>query len=55
LEHLQVAKYLDLVSEAGKVKTAAMAIDTKILIPDQKDALKSFFAKGSDLLRKMNH
>ncbi|WP_159467007.1 hypothetical protein [Dyadobacter sp. 3J3] len=54
LENIQVAKYPGLSNEAAEVKSAAMGIDPKILTLDQKDAVKTFFAKCSDLLGKMN-
>lgn len=54
LHNMQVAKYPSLSSEAEQVKSAAMDIDPKILTLDQKDAVKTFFAKCSDLLEKMN-
>ncbi|WP_026632453.1 hypothetical protein [Dyadobacter alkalitolerans] len=54
LQNIQVAKYPGLANEAGEVSSAAMAIDPKTLTLDQKDAVKNFFAKGADLLEKMN-
>ncbi|MGA9651723.1 hypothetical protein [Pedobacter sp.] len=54
LHNIQVAKYPGLLNEAEQVKSAAMAIDPKVLTLDQKDAVKTFFAKSSDLLTKMN-
>ncbi|TDE18125.1 hypothetical protein [Dyadobacter psychrotolerans] len=54
LQNMQVAKYPGLSNEAEEVKSAAMAIDPKTLTLDQKDAVKAFFAKCSDLLEKMN-
>ncbi|MGA9652192.1 hypothetical protein [Pedobacter sp.] len=54
LQNIQVAKFPSLASDAEQVKSAAMAIDPKVLTLDQKEAVKSFFAKSSDLLDKMN-
>jgi hypothetical protein len=54
LQNIQVAKYPGLSSQAEEVKSAAMAIDPQTLTLDQKDAVKTFFGKGADLLEKMN-
>jgi len=54
LQNIQVAKYPGLSNEAEQVTNAAMAIDPKVLTLDQKDAVKTFFARSSDLLEKMN-
>lgn len=54
LQNMQMAKYPGLSSEAEQVKSAAMDIDPKTLTLDQKGAVKTFFAKCSDLLEKMN-
>jgi hypothetical protein len=54
LQNIQEAKFLSLANDADQVKSAAMAIDPKVLTLDQKEAVKSFFSKSSDLLEKMN-
>ncbi|TDE18010.1 hypothetical protein [Dyadobacter psychrotolerans] len=54
LQNIQKAKYPGLSNQAAEVKRAAMAIDPKILTLDQKDAVKNFFAKSSNLLESMN-
>lgn len=54
LERLQQAKYPSLAGEVGALKTAAESIKPGVLTLDQKDAVKDFFAKASDLLKKMN-
>lgn len=54
LQNIQKAKYPDLADEAEKVKNAATSINPDVLTLDQKDAVKDFFAKASDLLKKMN-
>ena len=54
LQNIQVAKYPGLANETGELKIAAMAINPETLTLDQKDAVKSFFAKSANLLEKMN-
>jgi len=54
LQNMQQAKYPDLSAEAADVKSAASAIKPETLTLDQRDAVKSFFRKASDLLTKMN-
>ncbi len=54
LQNIQMAKYPSLLKEAEAVKSAAMDINPEILTLDQRDAVKTFFAKGADILGKMN-
>ena len=54
LQNMQQAKYPGLSAEAADVKNAAAAINPETLTLDQRDAVKSFFRKASDLLTKMN-
>ncbi|MGK2863092.1 MAG: hypothetical protein ACSLE0_14250 [Chitinophagaceae bacterium] len=54
LQNLQKAKYPELENNAGDVKLAAEAINPETLILEQRDAVKTFFAKAANLLEKMN-
>ncbi len=54
LQNLQQAKYPALSNEVLEVKNAAAAINPETLTLDQRDAVKSFFAKAATLLEKMN-
>ncbi|MGK2863184.1 MAG: hypothetical protein ACSLE0_14735 [Chitinophagaceae bacterium] len=54
LQNLQQAKYPMLENDAGEVKLAAEAINPETLTLEQRDAVKSFFAKAANLLEKMN-
>lgn len=54
LQNLQQAKYPSLSAEATDVKSAAAAITPETLTLDQRDAVKLFFKKAADLLKKMN-
>ncbi len=54
LVNMQQAKYPSLVAEATEIKQAAAAINPDVLTLDQKEAVKTFFRKASDLLSKMN-
>lgn len=54
LERIQQAHYPSLAGEVGALKSASESIKTGVLTLDQKDAVKDFFAKASDLLQKMN-
>jgi len=54
LQNMQQAKYPGLSAEAADVKSAALAINPEKLTLDQRDAVKSFFRKAADLLKKMN-
>ena len=54
LQNMQQAKYPTLSNEITELKTASAAINPETLTLDQRDAVKSFFAKAADLLQKMN-
>ncbi len=54
MQNIQMAKYPGLSNQVAEVKNAAMAIDPQTLTLDQKDAVKNFFSKSSELLEKMN-
>jgi PIN domain nuclease of toxin-antitoxin system len=54
LENIQKAKYPSLVDEIEALKRASEAIKPGILTLDQKDAIKNYFEKASELLQKMN-
>ncbi len=54
LQNIQQAKYPGLANETGELKKAANAINPETLTLQQRDAVKTFFAKAADLLEKMN-
>ncbi|MDT3739115.1 MAG: hypothetical protein RO257_06385 [Candidatus Kapabacteria bacterium] len=54
LRNLQQAKYPGLANDVNDLKNASESINPDVLALDQKDAIKSFFRKASDLLKKMN-
>jgi hypothetical protein len=54
LQNMQRAKYPGLASEVNELKSASASINPEILTLDQKDAVKNFFAKAADVLKKMN-
>lgn len=54
LQNIQKAKYPSLANEVNELKNAATSIKPEVLTLDQKEAVKNFFAKASDLLQKMN-
>ncbi len=54
LQNIQKANYPGLADEAKALKSAAASIKPGILVLDQKDAVKDFFAKAAELLQKMN-
>jgi hypothetical protein len=54
LQNMQRAKYPGLTSEVDELKSASASINPKTLTLDQKDAVKNYFVKASDLLQKMN-
>lgn len=54
LQNIQKAEYSGLTDEAEEVKSASESIKPGVLTLDQKDAVKNFFTKASDLLQKMN-
>ncbi len=54
LQNMQLAKYPGLTAEVDELKSASASINPEVLTLRQKDAVKNFFAKASDLLQKMN-
>lgn len=54
LRNLQQAKYPGLANDVTDLKNASESINPDELALDQKDTVKSFFRKASDLLKKMN-
>ncbi len=54
LQNMQLAKYPELTAEVDELKSASASINPEVLTLEQKDAVKNFFAKASDLLEKMN-
>lgn len=54
LQNMQQAGYLGLKSEVDELKSASASINTEELTLDQKDVVKNYFAKASELLEKMN-
>ncbi len=54
LQNLQKAKYPGLENNAGELTLAAEAIKPETLILEQRDAVKTFFAKAANLLERMN-
>jgi hypothetical protein len=54
LQNIQKAKYPALADEVTALKSAAESIKVDVLALEQKDAVKNYFAKASELLQKMN-
>ncbi len=54
LQSIQKAKYPSLAGEVEELKRASELIKPEVLTLDQKDAVKNYFVKASDLLQKMN-
>jgi len=54
LQNIQKAKYPGLANEVEALRSASESIKPGVLTLDQKDAVKNYFAKASDLLQKMN-
>ncbi len=54
LQNIQKAKYPGLADEVSALKKASESIKMEVLTLEQKDAVKNYFAKASDLLQKMN-
>ncbi len=54
LQNIQQAKYPNLADDAKELKTAAESVNPDVLTLDQKEAVKNFFAKAADILKKMN-
>jgi hypothetical protein len=54
LQNIQKAKYPGLADEVTGLKSASESIKLGVLTLEQKDAVKNYFVKASDLLQKMN-
>ncbi len=54
LQNMQLAKYPWLTEEVDALKSASVSINPEVLTLNQKDAVRNYFAKASDLLQKMN-
>jgi len=54
LHNIQKAKYSGLADEVVELRNASESIKPEVLTLQQKDAVKNYFAKASDLLQKMN-
>lgn len=54
LQNIQKVHFPNLANEVEELKSAAESIKPAVLTLDQKEAVKNFFAKASDLLQKMN-
>jgi hypothetical protein len=54
LQNIQKAIYPSLADDAKELKSASESINPDVLTLQQKDAVKNYFAKASDLLQKMN-
>lgn len=54
LQNIQKAKFPGLTNEVAELRNASSSINPDVLTLDQKDAVKSFFRKAADLLKKMN-
>ncbi len=54
LQGIQKAKYPGLAAEVEELRRASDSIKPAVLTLDQKDAVRNFFTKASDLLKKMN-
>ncbi|TDD96885.1 hypothetical protein [Flavobacterium cellulosilyticum] len=54
LQNIQKAKYPELTNEVAELKIASESIKPGVLTLEQKDAVKNYFEKASDLLQKMN-
>lgn len=54
LQNIQKAKYPGLADEAEELKSASSSIKSELHTLKQKDAVKNYFTKASELLKKMN-
>lgn len=54
LQNIQKAKFPGLADEVDELISASESIKPEILTLEQKDEVKNYFAKASDLLKKMN-
>ena len=54
LQNIQMAKYPTLANDIEELKHAAEAVNPNVLALKQKDAVKNYFAKACEVLKKMN-
>jgi hypothetical protein len=54
LVEMQQARFPTLVAEAGELQKCSASINPGVPIPEQKDALKSYFTHAASLLTKMS-
>ena len=54
LQNIQKANYPSLADEVTALKSASESIKLGVLTLDQTEAVKNYFAKAADLLKKMN-
>ena len=54
LQNIQKAEYPGLADEVEELRSASESIRPGVLTLEQKDAVKNYFAKASELLQKMN-
>ncbi|MPR33600.1 hypothetical protein [Salmonirosea aquatica] len=54
LQNMQQAQYPQLSGEVDELRQASAAIDPDVLTLDQKQAVKAYFDKASDVLQDMN-
>jgi hypothetical protein len=54
LQNIQKAKYPGLADEVEELRSASESIKPGVLALEQKGAIKNYFSKASDLLKKMN-
>jgi hypothetical protein len=54
LQNIQKAKYPELADTVEELRNAAASIKPEVLTLKQKDAVKNYFAKASELLQQMN-
>jgi hypothetical protein len=55
LQNIQKAEYPGLANEVEELKIASKSIKPGVLVLDQKDVVKNYFAQAADLLKKMNN
>ncbi len=54
LQNIQKAKYPGLANDVEDLRNASESIKPGVLTLDQRDEVKTFFAKAADLIKKMN-
>ncbi len=54
LQNIQKAAFPGLAGEVAELRSASESIKVAVLTLEQRDAVKNYFAKASDLLQKMN-